>query len=54
VDDFEDASLGAHGFTCFAQFVTACVAFDGGGFISFPVLFGFHFVSPWARVRGVS
>ena len=54
VDDFEDACLGAHGFTCFGAFVTACVAFDAGEFISFPVLFGFHFVSPWARVRGVS
>src|SRR5438477_7102166 len=54
VDDFKDACLSAHAFTCFAQIVTACVAFDGGGLISFPVLFRFHFVSPWARVRGVS
>ena len=44
VYDFEDACLGAHGFTCFTQFVTACVAFDEGGFISFPVIsFSFRF-----------
>src|SRR5258707_13840872 len=53
VDDFEDACLGAHSFTCFAQFVTACVAFDGGGFISFPVYFVFISFRP-GRGSGAS